>query len=57
MEAFWQNICEVRLLPLTTEHYPDIRTLEDPEVYNKNESNITLSALAMKLKRTDRAKF
>ena len=57
MEAFWQNICEVRLLPLTTEHYPDIRTLEDPEVYNKNESNITLSALAMKLKKTDKAKF
>jgi hypothetical protein len=48
MEPFWKNICEVRLLPLTTEHSPDTAVLENPEVYNKNESNITLSAQAMK---------
>ena len=57
MEPFWKNICEVRLLPLTTEHAPETGVLENPEVYNKNESNITLSALAMKLKKKDKALF
>jgi len=57
MEPFWKNICEVRLLPLTTDNSPDASILENFDIYNKNESNITLSAQAMKLKQKDKAKF
>lgn len=46
MDPFWKNICEIKLLPLTTwfGYPPDHRKLNDNKIYNQEDNYFDLLA-------------
>jgi hypothetical protein len=57
MDSFWQQICEVRLMPLTTRYGPDRKKLQNNDKYYTSENMITLSSYINHLKQTNQALF
>ena len=37
---FWKNVCECRLLPITTDYFPDDQKKDDANKYYRSEDNI-----------------
>ena len=37
---FWKNMCEARLLPITTDFFPTDKDLKDQKVYYREETNL-----------------
>jgi hypothetical protein len=47
MESFWKGLCEVKIMPLTTEYFPEVRAISEKYIqdiyYLDLENNETIS--------------